>query len=183
MPYVGARLAPLFRPEPSRRAARRMTARGAEAWRRNVVQNTPIDDAPYPSRAPGTARRSWRTKPVVGPIQTLSAETYHSGVETEDDVASFLETGTGLYGPHHKAYIIRPKNPEGYLHFFDRKTGHWVFAKQVLHPGIHAQRPLATGAVITEHELGTILQPTLVQWIREVELLARAEQGLHRGGF
>ena len=61
MGYEGARLAPLFTPEPSRRAARSIAKRGAEELHRLTVQNTPIDDSPYPSRAPGTARRSWAT--------------------------------------------------------------------------------------------------------------------------
>lgn len=183
MGYSGARLAPLFSPRPAKRAARRMTGRAVEEWRANVVQNTPIDDSPYPSRPPGTARKSWRTKPVVGPLVTLSADTYLSGVETEDDVASFLETGTGLYGPKGQAYVIKPKDPDGYLHFFDRKSGEWVFAKQVLHPGIHAQKPLAVGTVITEHELARTLQPTLLDWIKEQEALGRAEATRHPKGI
>lgn len=183
MGYSGARLAGMFSPVPARRAARRMAHRSVIEWHANVVQNTPIDDAPYPSRPPGTARRSWKARLVVGPIHTLSMDTYISGIETEDDVASFLETGTGLYGPKGQAYVIKPKDPEGYLHFFNRKTGEWVFAKQVLHPGIHAQRPLATGTVITEHELARTLQPTLLEWIREQETLAKIESRRGRAGF
>ena len=169
MGYTGAKLKPLFSPRPAKRAARKMAVRGAEEFKRNVVQNTPIDDSPFPSREPGTARKSWRVKPIEV-LTMLSADTYVTGVETEDPVARYLEEGTGLYGPKHKAYIIRPKDPDGYLRFYSRKTGQWVFAKQVLHPGIHAQRPLATGAAITEHQLAKTLQVELWRWKHEQEL-------------
>lgn len=176
MGYEGARLASLFTPALARKAARTMAARGAEELRVNTVQNTPIDDSPYPSRPPGTARASWHTKPVVGPIKSASAEVYETGVESEDDVTVFLEKGTGLYGPKGQKYWIFPKDPGGSLHFFSRKSGEWVTAKAVLHPGIHPQRPLATGAVLTEHELPATMQPILELWKREQELYARARR-------
>lgn len=183
MGYEGARLAPLFSPVPARRTARRMTIVGSEEWKRVTVANTPIDDSPFPSRAPGTARESWRVKTVVGPIHTLSVDTYLGGLETEDDVALFLEIGTGLYGPEHRAYVIKPKDPEGWLRFYSRKTGQWVYAKQVLHPGIHPQRPLATAAVFVEHNLERTMRPLLAAWIREQESLGRIEARRSKSGF
>lgn len=164
MGYSGDRLQNLFTPALSRRAARRMAERGAEEFRANTVQNTPINDHPHPSRPPGTARKGWTTKPVIGPIKAASHETYETGIESDDDVTVFLEYGTGLYGPKGQAYWIFPKDPDGFLSFFDRKTGDWVHAKAVHHPGIHAQRPLATGAVITEHEMVATMAPILERW-------------------
>lgn len=173
MGYSGAKLASLFTPALSRTAARRMAERGAEEFRSNVVKNTPINDHPHPSRPPGTARASWKTKTVVGPIRSVSREIYETGVESDDDVTVFLEYGTGLYGPKGQKYWIFPKDPDGHLSFYDRETGDWVHAKAVHHPGIHAQRPLAIGAAITEHELRETLLPTLEQWKREQEAYAR----------
>lgn len=176
MGYEGAKLASLFTPALSRAAARDMAQIGAEELRVNTVQNTPIDDSPFPSRPPGTARASWKTKPVIGPIKTSSAEVYETGVESEDDVTLFLEQGTGLYGPKGQKYWIYPKDPGGALHFYSRKSGEWVTAKAVLHPGIHAQRPLATAAVITEHEMVATMTPRLERWKREQELYARSRR-------
>lgn len=181
MGYEGAKLAPVFSQVPSRWAARRMAVAGAERFREAVVQNTPIDDSPYPSRTPGTARRSWRTMPVVGPRVSLSAEVYETGIFTNDPVTRYLEEGTGLYGPKHRAYWIFPKQPGGMLHFYSRKTGQWVFANAVLHPGIHAQRPLATGAAITEHNLSKLLQPQLLEWKAAQEYLFAVESTRGRG--
>lgn len=179
MGYRGARLAPLFNPGFTRITARRMAHHGAEHWHGRVVMNTPIDDGPYPSRAPGTARRMWRVKPVKGPITTLSAEVYESGVETEDKITLFLETGTGLYGPLHRYYYIFPKHPGGMLRFWSRRDGRWVFAKYVKHPGIHAQRPLAIGTAITEHELAAVLRPDMEEGVRLAENSARLAARVH----
>lgn len=180
MGYEGGRLAPVFDSFPATWASRRMADAGAKRFREAVVQNTPIDDSPFPSRPPGTARRSWREKPVVGPVRTLSGETYETGIESDDKVLSFLETGTGLYGPKHRAYWIFPKQPGGRLHFYSRKTGQWVFANAVLHPGIHAQRPLATGAAIVEHTLAALLQPQLLEWKAAQEYLFVIESSRSR---
>lgn len=173
MGYEGDRLAPLFSSEPSRIAARRMAKRGNEVLLATTVQNTPIDDSPFPSRPPGTARRSWREKPVGVPRVSLREEVYETGIETEDDVAVYLEYGTGLWGPKHAKYPILPKTPGGMLSFYSRKTGEWVLAHAVMHPGIHPQRPLATGVALTEHVLPEMMQPILEEMVAAAELRAR----------
>lgn len=172
MGYTGARLAPMFSPVPARITAAALAKAGAELLLKETVQNTPVDDSPFPSRVPGTARARWREKPIVGPVREEGEDVYRTGVETEDDVAVYLEYGTGLYGPEHRAYVIRPKDPDGYLRFYSRKNGQWVFAKSVLHPGIHPQRPLATGMVLAEHRMPAHVEPIMHAWIALAELNA-----------
>lgn len=173
MGYSGARLASLCHPEPSRITAFQMAKRGSEELLRATVQNTPIDDSPFPSRDPGTARRSWRVKPISIPLPSIREDVYHGGIETEDKVAFFLEYGTGLYGPEHRPYYIYPKDPSGHLTFYSRKLGRWITARRVLHPGIHPQRPLATGVALTEHTLSEVLSPLLKEWVNLMEAVAR----------
>lgn len=48
-------------------------------------------------------------------------------------VGTYLEEGTGKYGPRKRPYIIRPKNKK-VLRFI--KDGKEIFAKSVNHPGI-----------------------------------------------
>jgi hypothetical protein len=173
MGYSGARLAPMFTPRTARVTAARMVDHTVDLMLKNVVQNTPIDDSPHPSRPPGTARRSWHKVGYVRPLPTR--DVHHAAIQTLDDVCVYLEVGTGFHGPLHRPYIIRPKHPDGMLRFWSRKEGRWVFAKSVLHPGIHAQRPLATGMAITEHELPAALAPDMHEWMAMIEMIGRLE--------
>jgi hypothetical protein len=96
-------------------------------------------------------------------------------------LAVLLEYGTGEHGPTRRAYMIRPKRIGGVLRFYSRRAGRWVFSSGgVLNPGQHAQRPLATGAALTEHELGSVLQVDLEEWRAMVETIARAANAAHR---
>jgi hypothetical protein len=168
--YSGAKLAPMFSPAPARVTARRMAGRGAEHFRQRVADSTPVDDSPRPKRTPGTARAAWRVKPVLGPVVTRSAEVYETGIESWDPITLLLEYGTGRYGPRHRPYVIRGDR----LRFYSRRLGRWVFARDVLNPGQRPQRPLATGAALTEAELAAVLQVDLQAWRAMVEAIARA---------
>jgi hypothetical protein len=171
--YSGARLAPLFSPTPSRITSRRMAEHGAEHWRRRVAELTPVDESEFPSRAPGTARRSWRVLPVLR-FPSLSAEVYETGIESWDHVTVLLEYGTGIHGPHRRPFVIEGKRG-GLLHFYSRRLGRWVFARSVVNPGQVARRPLASGAALTEVELAAVLQADLEEWVRLVEAIGRAQ--------
>lgn len=173
MGYTGAKLAPLFSTRLTRQTAHRLAAGGRDLLHDETVQNTPIDDSPYPSRRPGTARASWRKQPVSVPVRTPAGEVYTTGIISHDEVTSYLEYGTGLHGPYHRVIIIRPKHPDGMLRFWSRRDGRWVFAKEVRHPGIHAQRPLATGAALAEHRMAEKMMPVLEAWRVAWELEAR----------
>jgi hypothetical protein len=169
--YTGDRLAPLFQPALARSTAHRMAEHGRDLLLENVKASTPVEESPH-RRAPGTARNSWRGKPVLGPLPGgMAAEVYETGVESHDYVTLFLEYGTGRHGPHHRAFVIRGDT----LRFYSRRLGRWVFRRDVLNPGQRAQRPLATGVALTEHELARVLQPDLLAWKRMVEARARAQ--------
>jgi hypothetical protein len=64
---------------------------------------------------PGAARARWKVKPVVGPIPSLTAAEYMTGIESWDRVTRLLEYGTGRFGPHHVPYVIRPRTRRGVL--------------------------------------------------------------------
>ena len=67
------------------------------------------------------------------------------GVGAYADYARYVHDGTGVYGPRGQAYVIRPKNPGGVLHFF--WNGREVFAKSVTVQGMRA-RPFLRNAGI-----------------------------------
>lgn len=172
MGYSGAKLTSMFSPDLSEFAAVAIANAGADLILSEVKQNTPIDDSPFPSRPPGTARAAWHKKPFTS-SKVGSAWHYNTGVETEDKVAVYLEYGTGLYGPHHTAYKITPKNPGGMLRFYWRRYGAWYTLPSVTHPGIHPQRPLATAMALAETRLPAHVEPIMQTWIRAAELKAK----------
>jgi hypothetical protein len=179
MPYVGAKLAPWFDRGPTVKALVRIAEAGGERMTELTRMNTPVDK--------GTLRASWTTKPVtvrvghsVGVVISHPAEAeafvglaqgarYESGVQTEVEYAPYVEHGTGLWGPKHAKYPIRPKHPGGWLHWIDPMTGQHVFAKEVMHPGSPGNHMLSFAAAITESEIGLIAAPALERWASETE--------------
>lgn len=104
----------------------------------------------------GIAVREWQSKPrFVGQVIMLPDYT-----EVRVNVAGnmkkiffYVDQGTGLYGPKKSPYPIVPKTPGGMLKFqtgysarsqpgakigmgTGERTGDWVSAKAVMHPGI-----------------------------------------------
>jgi hypothetical protein len=51
--------------------------------------------------------------------------------------AAAQDGGSGLYGPKRRKYLIRPKNGKA-LRFV--KNGRFIFARSVMHPGVHPTR-------------------------------------------
>lgn len=116
------------------------------------------------------ATRDWSHKPRF--VSTVIVRPDYIEVKlnvagTAKDIFKFVDQGTGLYGPNKRAYVIAPKNPDGFLkfqRFYSAKTapiaklgqgtgersGDWVQKKEVIHPGIPGRH--FTDKVIEELE-------------------------------
>jgi Bacteriophage HK97-gp10, putative tail-component len=142
------------------RACRSMADKGGERMTTHVKQNTPVRF--------GTLRASITQKlTVVYP--TPRGMAYESGAETEIEYAPYVEYGTGLWGPRHAKYEIKPKRPDGWLRWIDPVTGDPVFAKRVMHPGSPGNHMFLIGEALTEHEFEQFAEPILARWATEVE--------------
>lgn len=158
MGYVGGKVEPWFGDVPVKRALVRMAEKGGDEMVHNVRVLTPRDTGRL-------AESITKKLLVVYPHRGTLA--YESGAETDVEYAEYVERGTGLFGPFHKRYIIRPKRPDGWLRWIDPVTGQPVFAKQVIHEGSEGAHMFARGATKTEAELERFLQPILSEWARE----------------
>jgi hypothetical protein len=164
MPYVGGSLTTFF-DEVARaatnEAARKMNDAGGKEILRVTKMNTPVKT--------GALRDSWRQTPPA-PYQAEGQPAWRTVVSTDVSYAPYVENGTGLWGPKHAPYIIRPKNPAGFLRFV-AKDGTVVFAKQVLHPGSPGNFMLEIGMNWTQAlvESGALFREILERWVREVE--------------
>lgn len=156
MPYIGGELAPLFNNAPVREACYALADKGGERMTALVKMNTPVRF--------GHLRASIKQKPVVVGRPTRRGIAYESGAETDVEYAPYVEHGTGLWGPRHAKYEIKPKRPDGWLRWLDPVTGDPIFAKRVMHPGSPGNHMFAFGAAITEHELERFAQPILTRW-------------------
>lgn len=139
-----------------------LAAAGAGAKRLTalVKKNTPVDE--------GILIASIEETPTVILKDALGRTVYQSGTHTDLDRAPHTEYGTGLWGPHHAKYEIRPKKPGGFLHWVN-DAGQDVFAKRVMHPGSPGAHMFAIGVAVAEAEFDRIVGPHLRRWAREVE--------------
>lgn len=131
-----------------------------ERFQHNIEVNTPVNT--------GALRSSYRLTTVhYGPVvgSRLMEMAWTGTVYTEMDYAEFVERGTGLYGPEHKMYEIKPKSPGGLLHWVTPAGGH-AFAKSVMHPGSPGAAMFRIGAVLTEHETDEWAYRALREWER-----------------
>lgn len=161
MPYVGGSLTSLFgkaAQEATRRVPGRIVHRGADRMHDVAAMNTPVRT--------GNLRTAWYQLPVV-PLGSGAT----GGIANDVEYAPYVEYGTGTYGPKHRPYTITPKQPGGVLAWRDPKTGHWVYATKVEHPGSPGNHMLAIAGHIVEGELisGALAQPVLEEWQRIVE--------------
>lgn len=166
MPYVGGSVASLFGPvaqAATATAARRMAYKGGRRMVQVTTINTPVES--------GHLRQSWRVVPVTKSLRR-GVPSYESGVETDVSYAPYVEHGTGLFGPKHSKYVIRPKKPGGVLHWIG-PGGEHVFAREVHHPGSPGNHMVAIAAEVVEHEMdGELMKDVLDDWVREVEASA-----------
>lgn len=163
MPYVGDKLADLFRPGPTLAAAHRMAERGGDYLLELVIEHTPIDS--------GHLRESWKKKVLMIRPNARGATVYETGVFTEVDYGPYVEHGTGLWGPKHAKYLIVPKKPGGVLHWIGH-GGEDVFATHVWHPGSPGAHMVAISVAELELALNRTLDGELRRWIHEQETYA-----------
>lgn len=162
-------------------AAHEMADEGAKRLVSRVKENTPIgENRGAPAEPPGHLRESIKQSAMH--VYTEAGDrVYGSGAETDVSYGIYVEEGTGLWGPSHAKYVIRPKNPGGWLswitpHGFTRRDGTVVapgtrvFAKEVLHPGSVGAHMFAIGSAIVEHEWRSLIaDPALDRWKVRVE--------------
>ena len=159
MAYIGDRLQPLFRPEPLRVALHNIAEAGVDEMQNRVKENTPVDL--------GTLRASWIKTPAF-PSRWFGMPAWQARLLTDVEYAPYVEHGTGLFGPEHKTYEIRPKHKRA-LSWIDEESGKRVVAAKVNHPGSPGQHMLAIGVAMAEHQLPAVAQAPLEEWKREQE--------------
>jgi hypothetical protein len=160
MPYVGGSVAAFFgevAQAATKETARRMCADAAESVERIARANTPVKT--------GVLRAAWyKTEPVD------TGDRWSADIANDTDYAGYVENGTGVYGPKHAPYMIRPKKPGGVLRWVG-KDGTVVFARYALHPGSPGNHMLEIAMTTTEAlaQDGALFAGSLEFWVREVE--------------
>lgn len=144
------------------RAAHEMSDKAVERMQEVVKRNTPVEH--FFKRIGERHLREMIDKKATLVFDSVGATVYHSGVETHVEYAPYVEHGTGLWGPRHAKYEIKPKTPGGTLAWPDRHTGKMIFAKRVMHPGSPGAHMFAIGVAVTEHEFDRIVKPALDRW-------------------
>lgn len=155
---------------PTDRAAHRLADRVGARMAQRTIENTPVDT--------GDLRRDIRQKLVVIYVDELGRKVYESGSETGLYYGPYVEEGTGLWGPRHMKYEIKPRDPNGWLVFEPRApmgpfgeiegAGHKVYVKKVMHPGSPGNHMFAIGAAMAEHEVEIIAADVMSTWRAEI---------------
>jgi len=162
MGYSGARLHHWFQDGGAiDRGCRRMAERMGTHMTAVVKQNTPIDH--------GTLRAEIHEKLMVVYRNARGETVYETGSESSLEYAPYVEHGTGLWGPKHARYEIRPKRPDGWLRWIDPHTGQPVFAKRVMHPGSPGNHMFAIGTAIAEHEFPMVCRDIVAEVMNDLE--------------
>lgn len=169
--YRGGLLASWFDTEENARAAHRMADIGRARLHELIVLHTPVDT--------GHLRTTWKDEPIVVVVDERGEIVYRTGVFTEDEIAPYVEHGTGLWGPRHAKYEIRPKKPGGMLHFLTPEGAH-VFTKLVRHPGSPGAHMVAISVGELEAALPALLQAELELWAWRVERQNHSDRGMPR---
>lgn len=171
MPYRGVKLARLFEgaEEWASETTRAYAERGAEVMRDRTREHTPVET--------GELRESWYLT-VARKTASLAGPAWEAGTATDVEYAPYVEYGTGLWGPKHAKYPIRPKDPAGWLHWVG-KDGEDHFAKLVMHPGSPGQGMLAKGMRDTYVE-SSVFGPAVLE-ARMQLMAARWEAEAARG--
>lgn len=160
----------LFRPDTASRCARRITERVGERLQLRVKEFTPLA-LPPPNvsagewirsrggRVPGHLRDSWRVSSVDRVRFDLHGEEYEVEVYTLDPIAPHVEYPTQ---PH----VITPRDPDGWLRWWDRRTGQIRFARIVHHPGTHGTYMMQRALAALRVEWHVIAREEVAEWAR-----------------
>lgn len=117
MSMTGKTIAPLFsiarREVP--KLCREIAEHGGDRATTLTKMNTPIGWVPFfTGRIPGTLRDSI-TQKILVVYMTPRGLVYESGCETNVKYAPWIEEGWGLYGEYRRKYLIKPRDPMGWL--------------------------------------------------------------------
>lgn len=159
MGYRGGRLAPWFDSTGTTETAKKMAEDGGKRMTELAGSYSPVKT--------GLLWQSWK-KSMLTTISMGIDVLYQSGTETDVEYAPYVEFGTGLWGPKHATYVIRPKKPGGVLHFF-AKDGTEVFTTLVIHPGSPGQHMVAHAVQDLEVALPVISEVWLLEWAQKTE--------------
>lgn len=163
------------------RTGHRMAGDMRDRGLQHIETNTPVETYHL--------RRSYKKTAVVYrrvPDFGFQMFAWEGTVYTEVEYAPYVELGTGLWGPKHAKYEIKPKKPGGVLafqpyvhgpggavilnvHGAPSKLGRTVMVRFVLHPGSPGNRMFQIGVQMTEMEVDEWSAYPLQLWHREVE--------------
>lgn len=160
----------LFRPETVAFAGRRITERVGERLQVRVKEYTPLSKPPprvpwdewidaRHGRRPGNLRDSWRVTGVERIRADVDGEDYSIEVYTLDPIAPHVEYPTQ---PH----VIVPRDPDGWLRWWDRRTGQIRFARIVHHPGTHGTYMMQRALAAISIEWRVIAREEVAEWAR-----------------
>ena len=184
MGYEGAKLtdAVAVVREETEQLMRDLADDGIKFWKGVTTRNTPIETflKRADTKPPYHLRDSWELRDLLI-FTEPEGVVYQRDLYTEVEYAPYVEEGTGLWGPAHAKYRIKPKRPGGWLSWIARDTyvrrdgsivkpGDRVFAKEVLHPGSPGAHMVAIGAHMTEAEFETWARPAVRAWERRIEM-------------
>lgn len=168
MGYSGDSLASMFEAakQPTEQAAKDITSDFGSKITDLAQRNAPV--------LSGDLKKSLKKIRVHVKRVEGGVVTYSSGVHTFLDYAPSVEHGSGLWGPQHRKYLIKPRKPGGTLSWIDKTTGERRFAKYVWHPGQPPQKYVARAVAEAEATAEQIARPGLKRWEARVEAAWRA---------
>ena len=76
-----------------------------------------------------------------------ATEAHALGGDLEGHVVAGTKQALWVHQGTRGPYVIRPRHSGKTLRFFNAKTGHYVHAKRVIHPGIRIRQPFLADAL------------------------------------
>lgn len=162
MPYVGQSITDFFSEIPqqiTRDTARKMCDRGGDIMEHIAVINTPVET--------GRLRNAWKRR-AAEEVAGAEGSGWSTDVYNDTDYAEYVENGTGLWGPKHAKYLIKPKKPGGSLRWVG-KDGTVHFAKFVWHPGSPGNYMLAIALNVTDTSPQSVWDDLSEEWKALIE--------------